>query len=57
MPLPLTVEYGDKRDAHALIYANGPETHVKVALEREPKRVLLDSDMWVLSTGVSESKK
>ncbi len=56
MPLPVTFEFADKKQAHALIYAQGSQTPVNISLPQEPKKVLVDPDLWVLTERVSESR-
>ena len=56
MPVPVVFEVGKNQRARTTVYANGPPTHLKVVLPAEPRRVLLDPDLWILSIKTSESR-
>jgi len=56
MPLPLTLDFGGDKIARGTIHAQGPQTPVKIGLPMEPKRVLLDPDLWVLTIKTSEAR-
>ncbi|MBZ5597075.1 MAG: hypothetical protein LAN83_02025 [Acidobacteriia bacterium] len=55
MPLPILFDFGDGKGARGTICARGPMSTVKIGLPAEPKKVLLDPDLWVLTSKVSES--
>jgi hypothetical protein len=56
MPLPLLLDFGGGKGARGTVIAQGPQTPFKIGLPAEPKRVLLDPDLWVLASKESESR-
>ena len=56
MPLPLLIKFGKDKVARGTVLANGPQTPVSIPLPEKPTEVLLDPDMWVLSSSTTIDK-
>jgi hypothetical protein len=56
MPLPLSLDFGDKGRARGTVHAFGKTTPVKLPLPAQPKKVEFDPDLWVLSEKTSAER-
>jgi hypothetical protein len=56
MPLPLVLDFGEKKIARGTVHALGKETPFRIPLPSQPRKVQLDPDQWVLSQETKEEK-
>jgi len=53
MPLPITIYFGGKQEAHSTVHALGPKANFQIRLPTKPTKVELDPQHWVLSEKTS----